>query len=88
MLPVNWFPASLGAHKPVQKLIYEDRVPDYRILVSGSFGAQNSSETASESLPPKRSRKEVERRAQKQIYDNRGSDSRKLVSGPEILSRN
>ena len=31
------------------------------------------------------SRKEVERSAQKQIYDNRGPDYRILVSGQEIL---
>ena len=37
---------------------------------------------------PKRSRKEVERSAQKQIYDNRGPDYRILVSGQEILPRN
>ena len=68
MLPIHWFPASVGAQQPVQKLIYEDRVPCCHRLVSGSFEAQNSSEAASESLPPKRNRKDAERSAQKQKY--------------------
>ena len=39
-------------------------------------------------LLPKRSRKEVERRAQKQIYSNRAPDYCLFVSGRKILSRN